>query len=389
MHKAIVKGDIAAFHLLLDNDFSDVRKTLNSLVTYNKTPTDQKLLFELPLALAACSGNTDMLITVMELIRDMSQQDGSGNNIIHCLVLLSEEHPLVACGMYNTLMSHIDHSIKLKLLTTENHEQLTALSLVAHVCVPEIMHCVLNTDGVFRFEQDISGSYREVKYKFSKENNPVEILHQVTGLPENKLRRFSDCGILHISPLKDIRNNLNKKCRYMFYLWIMFITVIVVTYGVYLRYYLRFGSVPSPKYSAVVAALLGMHFPEFMHNFYVNRKTTLFWWRKVLYKNPTVILYSVHTNKIIFVTMFSVIVVLDLVHPYCDNDIKVRHILHGITSFFAIGSLISLLEAYPRIAYLVAVVQKMIEETMAFISLRFLSYAGFAAVNSLPVYQSC
>ena len=159
VHKAIVTGDIVAFHLLLDQDISNVRKILNSLVTYNKTPTDQKLLFELPLALAACSGNTDMLISVMELIRDMNQQDGSGNNIIHCLVLLSDEHPVVAGDMYSTLMSHIDQSMKLKLLTTTNHEQLTALSLAAHICVPEITHCILNTEGVFRFNLDINGPY--------------------------------------------------------------------------------------------------------------------------------------------------------------------------------------------------------------------------------------
>ena len=122
VHETIVTGDIVAFHQQQNQDTSNVRDIRNTLVTYKKIPTDHKLLFELPLALAACSGNTEMFITVMDLIRDMNQQDGSGNSIIHCLVLLSDEHPVVACDMHNTLMSHIDHSIKLKLLTTENQE---------------------------------------------------------------------------------------------------------------------------------------------------------------------------------------------------------------------------------------------------------------------------
>ena len=150
----------------MDQDSSNVRDILNCLITYNKKTADHTLLFELPLALAVCSINTDMLITVMELIRDMNQQDGSGNNIIHSLVLLSDENPVVACDMYSMLMSHTDHSINIKLLTTKNQEQLTALSLAAHICVPEIMHCVLNTNGVFKFEMDINGPYREVNYKF-------------------------------------------------------------------------------------------------------------------------------------------------------------------------------------------------------------------------------
>ena len=172
VHKSIVTEDNVQLQFLLDQDTLNVRNILNGLVSYRRKAQGQKLLFELPLALAACSGNTEMLITVMELIRDMNQQDGSGNNIIHCLVLLSDEHPVVACDMYSTLMSHTDHSIRLKLLTTENQEQLTALSLAAHICVPEIMHCILHTDGVYRFELDINGPYKEVMYKFQKVNQP-------------------------------------------------------------------------------------------------------------------------------------------------------------------------------------------------------------------------
>ena len=379
VHKSIVSGDIVQFHLLLDQDTLNVRNILNGLVSYRKKARGQKLL-ELPLALAACSGNTEMLITVMELIKDMNQQDGSGNNIIHSLVLLSDEHPVVVCDMYSTLMSHTDHSMRQKLLTTENQEQLTALSLAAHICVPEIMHCILHTDGVYRFELDINEPYKEVMYKFQKENQPVEILQQITCVPENRLKRFTDSGILHTSPLKDVREDVNRKGNYTFYVWIVSVIACLIGYGCYLRAYLVFGSVPDQRYDILIVVLFGICVLEFARNLYVNRKNTVTWWKQILRKNQPVIVTSVYTSEMLFFFMFFVLTVIDLAHPYCDNDKKVRHTLHAITSFFAVGSLLFFLQAYPRTAYLIAVVQKMFEETLAFIMMGFLFYAAFVSV---------
>ena len=380
VHKAIVKGDTATFQLLLDQDIFNMRDILNNLVTYNKTTSDHKLLFELPLALATSSGNSDMLISVMEMIRDMNQQDGAGNNIIHCLVLLSDEHPVVACDMYNTLISHIDHNMKLKLLTTENQEQLTALSLAAHMCVPEIMHCILNTEGVFKFEMDINGPYREVNYKFGKENNPTAVLQKICYLPEKKLNRFTDSGILHTSPLHDIRNSINRKSRCMFNSSIMSTIALIIGYAAYLRFYLQFGKLPDQGFSVLAVVLFVVQFLEFLRTSYVNRKTISDWGRKLLSKNPPTIIFSMHTSSMLAFFAFFAIAVIDLAHPYCDNNMKLRHILHGITSFFAVGCLASLFHAFPRIAYLMAVVQKMFEETIAFTVMGFLSYAAFAAI---------
>ena len=381
VHKAIVTGDIATFRLLLDQDTSKIRKILNNLVTYSE-PSNQKLLFELPLALAACSGKTDMLVTVMEQIREMSQQDGSGNNIIHCLVLLSDKHPVVSCDMYNTLMSHHGYSMRLNLLTTVNHTQHTALSLAAHMCVPEIMHCILNTDGVFRFELDIKGPYREIKYKFNQHNQAVELLHQISCLPENKLKRSTNSGILHASPLVDIQHSINKKCRPIFYMWFLFTIACITAYGIYVRSYLRFGRVPDQKYSVPVVVVFGIFFLEFLRNLYVTRKRSFAWWRTVMSKNPPIIqiMNSTYISEILFYFMFFIIAVIDLVHPQCDDDMNIRHVLHGITSLGAISSLMSIFQTYPRTAYLMAVVQKMFEETLAFSAMGLLSYAAFAAM---------
>ena len=157
LHQALVTGDSVSFQILLDQNTSKVTATLNSLVTYNKTLEDGKLNFELPLALAACSGNVDMFTTVIEQISDKSQQDTRGNNIIHCLVMLADDHPVLACHMYNTLMSQTtDPDTRLKLLSSENSQKHTALSLAGELCIPEMIQCILQTDGVFRFEFDLS-----------------------------------------------------------------------------------------------------------------------------------------------------------------------------------------------------------------------------------------
>ena len=157
LHQALVTGDSISFQALLDQDTAKVTITLNSLVTYNKILEYGKLNFELSLALAACSGNNGLFITLIELISDKSQQDTRGNNIIHCLVMLADDHPVLACDMYNTLMSHTaDPGTRLKLLTSENSQKHTALSLAAELCIPEMIQCILQTDGVFRFDFDLS-----------------------------------------------------------------------------------------------------------------------------------------------------------------------------------------------------------------------------------------
>ena len=157
LHQALVTGDSVLFQTILDQDTPKVTITLNSLVTYNKTLEDGKLNFELSLALAACSGNVGLFTTLIELISDKSQQDTRGNNIIHCLVMLADDHPVLACHMYNALMSQTtDPGTRLKLLSSENSQKHTALSLAGELCIPEMIQCILQTDGVFRFEFDLS-----------------------------------------------------------------------------------------------------------------------------------------------------------------------------------------------------------------------------------------
>ena len=166
----------------------------------------------------------------------------------------------------------------------------------------------------------------------------------------------------------------------MFYMWIMITILDILGYAAYVRSYLKFEGVPSQRYSILVVVAYAMSLPEFLRNLYVNRKGTFLWWRNTLHKNPPTILYSITTFEALFFVMFFVIAVIDLAHPLCDNGVKVQHILHGITSLLAISALLSLLQAFPCTAYLTAVVQKMIQETMAFMAMGFLSYAAFATI---------
>ena len=141
-----------------------------------------------------------------------------------------------------------------------------------------------------------------------------------------------------------------------------------------------FGSVPDQRYGILIIVLFGICFLEFARNLYVNRKNTVTWWKQILRKKQPIIVTSIYTSEMLFFFMFFVLTVIDLAHPYCENNQKVRHILHAIISFFAVGSLLSLFQAYPRTAYLQTVVQKMFQETLAFTTMGFLSYAAFTVV---------
>ena len=96
--------------------------------------------------------NTDLFLLVADHINDLCQQDHSGNNIVHCLVILSDQHPHIACDMHEALMHNtLDDDVRRKLLTSHNKNSHSALSLAADLCAPEILRRILETEGVNKF----------------------------------------------------------------------------------------------------------------------------------------------------------------------------------------------------------------------------------------------
>ena len=107
--------------------------------------------------------------------------------------------------------SHIDAAAKLNLLYVENHEKHTPLSLAAELCVPEMVKCILNTDAVYKFDMETIGPYKQVMYKFAQQDILLNVMRQLTDVPERKLSRFTDTNVLGDAPLRETRKKLKQK----------------------------------------------------------------------------------------------------------------------------------------------------------------------------------
>ena len=115
----------------------------------------EALLFEYPLALAASSGNPEVVDILIQNGVDLCRTDTKGNSILHNLVLLSKEQPDVAVAMFK----HIGYSIgmntgtelKHRLAFIENNEGETALEQAARLCLPEMLLAIIQWDNVYRF----------------------------------------------------------------------------------------------------------------------------------------------------------------------------------------------------------------------------------------------
>ena len=91
-----------------------------------------ELPFQLPLALAASSGNIHMLQLLLRHGAEVTLTDSHGNNILHTLVILSIRRPKAACTMYTCLMENItDEGILRRLHEAHSGKDLTALELAA------------------------------------------------------------------------------------------------------------------------------------------------------------------------------------------------------------------------------------------------------------------
>ena len=380
VYQALVTGDRNEFQKLFHQDNVTVTSALNSMVTYSKEEASDPLMFELPLALAACSGNSDLLKTVMKLVINMRQEDSSGNNILHCLVLLADEHPAVACDMYNVLIEHADVDIKKKLLGAKNQQQHTPLSLAAHTCIPEIIHCILNTDGVYRFEMGISGPYRKIMYKFHDDAVPTKLLDQLVKVSNYKLQRFTDTRLFHMSPVAEMRKKLSHDTFVMFCIWAVYCITIVCSYFVYVRSYLYFGTIPKQAVSGLLGVIIAINVFSTVYITSKDWKSSVVYWRHLFSKDRPAFPNSLVITYGSFNVFVLTIAVTDFIHTSCDDYIRVRIMLHTLASLFGIGSLLYLLQAYFKTAYLLAVMQKMVIETVLFLIVGFMFYATFAVV---------
>ena len=122
----------------------------------------------LPIAMAALSGNLELIELLLENGADLQQTDARGNNILHCLVLLTHEQRRLAYSMFRKVLASVASlDDKRALALAENKRGHTPLDLAAQESAPRIVKYLLRLDGVYRFPLKRCGAYLHVMYDVS------------------------------------------------------------------------------------------------------------------------------------------------------------------------------------------------------------------------------
>ena len=192
--------------------------------------------FELPLALCTFSGQLSRYKSLVHHGANIFSTDKNGNNIIHSLVVLSENNPQNALDFFRLTMG-LCHSSSEKniLLLSRNFAGVQPLELAAKMCLPELFREIFLTDNVYRFISKECISHQHVLYDVSeyekvnsKRHNPLSDLISMT---DDDVSRADACDFFKFAPLRKWmenrmrRSNLDLTLFALF--WIIFYLLTV------------------------------------------------------------------------------------------------------------------------------------------------------------------
>ena len=275
-HNALAKGDVGFASRILQQIGDDVCLcdfVVNSLVRYDDTysvydmvntsawaeqlgkeltssatnqnsahlrNTTQTAMFELPLSMAASSGNFAAVELLLEHGASLFTQDTAGNNLLHDLVTLSQHQPALAVGVFHSLCQHLgvisNTEEKHRLAFTENHSGQRPLDVAAKLCLPEMMLALLRWDNVYRFVLDECGPFQQTFYDVSRYQDTMSgshVLRQIVLATEQDVIRLDRCRFVEQEPIKtwiETIDKMTRKKRALFKLvWICYIVMFFYT----------------------------------------------------------------------------------------------------------------------------------------------------------------
>ncbi|ELT95824.1 hypothetical protein CAPTEDRAFT_205847 [Capitella teleta] len=158
--------------------------------------------YQLVSALVVYGGDLDLLAALIDRGLDLRQKDDDGNTILHLLVDISRENPEKAMSAYHIIMSNVsDDQSRTKLILTKNCHQETALELASKLCLPEMMHTLLNTTNVYKFHIGDGGTFRHYLYDITEFNSRhLTPIHYISTASEAELGRFDAFSLLQKEP---------------------------------------------------------------------------------------------------------------------------------------------------------------------------------------------
>ena len=355
-----------------------------NMTKYKGHVADKDLEFELPLALAALSGNEEVLKMLTEHGCSYHNNDRKGNNIMHCLVLISKDDAKKACLVYGYIIGQLSCEDKAILLSHKNVDGLTPLDLAASLCIPEMLLAFLRTDGVFRFIQRQAGVYHDVVYKLPKKefqhSKELSILHFLICVSEKEIQRFEDSNIVFMEPIASLikirtANQENKMGVFLWLLWqflrsgLFFLQVIIFAtfkapWKVISGFMLTFILVD------VVTEIFAIKEGKAVALYSIRRATQGL--------QPLVNTAVIKSSEWIFMILEVVLTIFELADLTCAyNDVYM--VLMAMAAFNVIFHYLFLLQYFPLCAYIILLMNNMLKETAIFLLISGSIYLASAA----------
>lgn len=279
-YAAIIQGDVALLECMLDSvqnmeivklmcnaciDYEsawfsnrDQDKYVNALqndkfinVKYFKNLSEKKLSemvklqFELPMAVAAASGDLDTVMLLLKHCSNLHSVDSKMCNICHNLITLARDKPHEAVQFYKVIMQACESpEEKCTLATAKNAEGYTPLSLAAKTHTFSFVYCLLQTEGVYKFVTQDCGSFRHVLYDLtdyegdlSQSKQKYHFLYNLALIHEHELEFFQKYQVLSREPFLSWRKSkiqmYNSNSMIWFVCWIFYLTVYFTKIGIF------------------------------------------------------------------------------------------------------------------------------------------------------------
>ncbi|ELU02919.1 hypothetical protein CAPTEDRAFT_191200 [Capitella teleta] len=342
--------------------------------------------FHLPLALTMCNGSEDLLKTMIEGGADVLQTDVDGNNVIHSLVELSIRHPQQALDMYHTLLEDLvaDKISRQKLLLSANSSKLTPLDYASEKCLPEMIHAIMNTEGVYKFLIRHCGTHVHSLYEVTHDETTNEecgksLLQSLSVATEKQLARLDDFHLLEKEPFATwfkVKEKSNLwHTRFWMSMWGFYVAL-------YLSSIVWFGEVKRdlPKmYHVIMLTISYIFLLTEIKGLYVNYpylKMIVGRIKKGLY--PLTLASAYRVFQSIFILTVIATNNIHLFSEGCDAGSRLERILQVANIFCGFMSVMFFTQLSEAMGHYLTVIEKMLFNTLAFLSIWWVIFLAFA-----------
>ena len=263
-HLAVVRGDVEYIRQVFSHLPEEFRtRLLNTLIRYTRdndgttdcthfesavSESDFENIFahsksldasQLCLALGCFSGNEHIIDELLGSGVNVTLTDGGGDNIIHLLVVLGQNHAELAAKMYKILIENkFTISQIYELLHQENNMGLIPLESAAVKFVPDMMIAIMETEHVYKHIIVDYGITRYVCYDITDyhcggQRNSNNVLRFLTYCTSSQLETLHKCQILEKEPFKQWINQISINYRLLvllyFTTWVLMVSMFSVS----------------------------------------------------------------------------------------------------------------------------------------------------------------